>query len=472
MNLNTAFETFSAAQFAGQQLNADLQAKRDDHELRQQQLASAKQQMAMQANAQAQQQQFEQQRAGIIDKYDTMAKEQRVADGTDPDAEVEQQTAREAAMYRDIGKAALLTNPAMAEQYFKLADTSSGKAVERKKANLEITEKKTKDTAAFAGSVLAGGVSPDQAFAWVKDNLGLKAALAIPTDPVQAKAYWRSAQRQGMSATEQVENERKVEEFKQKQEQAAKEEADRREERQIRRAELAASREANLELRKQSLGLRREQFEEGGTVQHQRNIAAVEYGAEIARNLANVTKFASSTNGALFAGVPAGTSLLGALQGNAANKLTPEGEQMLKVAMGGMGLEMGQLMTSSGGRGVTQTLINELHEMMAYRASDTPMTKMFKMANAAELARVRLESTPEPRNPATKEKREQALAALKEYPTPAQIIEVAQRKGQKIAGAKELVSMKDKMKQAIAVGAEGTPTAPPPDVADLLNKYK
>ena len=122
MNLSAAFETFSAAQTAGQQINADLQAKKDDHELRQQQLASAKQQMAATAQAQDQAKQFEAQRAGIIADYDSTAAKLRIADGSDPDVQAQQQAGQEVQMYRDIGKAALLTNPAMAEQYFKLAD--------------------------------------------------------------------------------------------------------------------------------------------------------------------------------------------------------------------------------------------------------------------------------------------------------------------------------------------------------------
>ena len=129
-------------------------------------------------------------------------------------------------------------------------------------------------------------------------------------------------------------------------------------------------------------------------------------------------------------------------------------------------------MTSSGGRGVTQTLINELHEMVAYRASDTPTTKLFKIANAAELARVRLEATPEPSNPKSKEKREQALEALRSYPTPEQIIAVATKKGQSIPGAKALITTRDALKSAVrAPAVDGGAGGPTPEQKAALDKY-
>lgn len=466
-----SFLDFAAAQTAGQQINADLQAKRDDRELKQQQLESAKFQLSSQMQQQQSAQAFEQQRQAIVADYDATLKQRQVDSGQLPDDQKQASSQQEVEMYRKIGTAALTSNPAMAQQYFQLADTAQGKLVQQQKTNLEISEKKTKDAAAFAGTVLDGTVDSKQAFDWVKDNVSLKEALAIPTDPAKAKLYWAAKQKQGLTAAEQVSNTIKITEFDQKRQDAARDHADAQEEKRIRRAELANAREQTLELRKQTLDLRKKQYEEGGAIQRRQTIAAVNYGNETARGLDLVATMGATQTASVFGHMQDGTTILRALEQTGTNKLTPELQQIYQTATKGLGLELAQLATAGSGRAPVKDLISEMSAMVEARSGDKELEIMFKLANAADFAKTRLEAVPASPDPKIQAIREKAEASLSRYPHPKEIIALAAKKGVKLGKTQGVIeTLREKLDRTLGKAGDGTDH--PADITDILDKYK
>jgi hypothetical protein len=469
--MSFSFMDFAAAQTAGKQINADLQAKRDESAMRQQSLESQKFQMAQQMKQQESAQAFEQQRQAIVQDYDTTLKQQQIDSGALPDEQKQQAAQQEVEMYRKVGTAALTSNPEMAKQYFQLADTAQAKLTQTQKTNLEITEKKVKDTAGFAGTVLEGAVSPQEAFDWVKSNVGLKEAMAIPTDPVKAKLYWKSKQTQGLSAKEQVDNKIKLTEFQQKREDAARDHADLQADRLIRRQELANAREQTLELRKQTMDLRTKQYEEGGAIQRRQTIAAVNYANEAARGLDLVATMGAGQTASVFGHLQDGTTILKALESTGTNKLTPELQQIYQTSTKGLGLELAQLATAGSGRAPVKDLINEMSAMVEAHSGDKEFEIMFKLANAADFAKTRLEAVPASPDPKIQAIREKAEAALARYPHPKEIIALANRKGVKLGKAQSFTeSLRAKLDKTLGKAGDGTDH--PSDISDILNKYK
>lgn len=213
---NFSLAAAAAALYTGQKMNADLAQEQAQTQLVQQQTADRKQ------DAQFKQQQAVQQQAQaaamnkIITAYDTANQNAQVDAGTSPDAQKEQSITKEAGLYRTLGKTLVGSDPAKAESYFKLAETTSKQLADTQKTNLEIGEKRAKDTSAYAGAVLDGSVTPAQSFAWVRDNVSLKDAMSIPTDPTEARNWWKAKQTAGTSAEAQLANTRQVNEAAQR----------------------------------------------------------------------------------------------------------------------------------------------------------------------------------------------------------------------------------------------------------------
>lgn len=249
-----SMESFMAAQFAGQQLNTELANRKADTEMKQVQIQQIKQNQAAQQQQQQAQQSQQAQMAKLMSQFDTEQQAQQTETGAAPDGQKEAALTKESQMYRQIGKTFALSDPAKMESYMKMADSTDGRLQALQVANLKIGEKKTQDTAAYAGSVLDGTVTPQEAFKWVKDNVGLKDAMAMPTDPADYKNFWRQKQTQGLSAKDQVENRRKLEEDAQRAE-------DRKADRLLRdqtHRDAEADKAASRELLRSSIDSRKE----------------------------------------------------------------------------------------------------------------------------------------------------------------------------------------------------------------------
>lgn len=209
-----SLQAFMAAQFAGQQLNADLEDRRVTTQMKKaqiSQMAFAQQREQMQMDNMKQ---VQAQLAKLIGDHDNEQQAQQVDNGTAPDTQKEQQLTQEADQYRKVGKAFLVQDPAKSEAFFKMADTVDARRTKLSADNLKLQEKRVQDLASFAGSVLDGGVPAADAFNWVKEHVGLKAAMEIPADPAQAKAFWRAKQLQGTTAAEQLADARRISEDK------------------------------------------------------------------------------------------------------------------------------------------------------------------------------------------------------------------------------------------------------------------
>lgn len=207
---NLALQSFLAAQFAGSQLNAELQNRQEDAEIKKQQVMQYKQQSQMQQQQQEQQKAQTAALSKLVNDYDTDLHATQTSTGASPDAQKDQQYEKESAFYKNLGKSFLVSDPARAQSYYKLADDTMTKKAALDKSSLEISEKKAKDVASYAGAVLDGSQDSQQAFAWVKANIGLKDALAIPTDPQEYKNFWKAKQTAGVSAESQLSNARQI----------------------------------------------------------------------------------------------------------------------------------------------------------------------------------------------------------------------------------------------------------------------
>lgn len=242
-SIGSALAPALAAKANGDQMTANLDATKADTALKMQSLAMGQLQQ-QQMQQQMQQQQDTQQRIQqLAAGWDQQQQAAKVADGTAPDVAQEQQLHTQASQYRQLANAYLATNPTLAQSYSKLADAAEGKVGEVREQNMKLANEQAQKTASFAGSVLNGDVPPDQAFQWVKNNIGLQEAMSIPTDPTAAKAYWKSKQAQGLTAQQQITNAFNVQKQQDSNDQSDQEHEDRQAALRQQAADRAASRE-------------------------------------------------------------------------------------------------------------------------------------------------------------------------------------------------------------------------------------
>lgn len=251
---NFSMQSFMAAQFAGQQLTADLDNRKTDVEYKQAQIGQMAQVQARQNQELATQQDQRAQMTKLMGQFDQEKQAQQVETGKSPDQQKEASLTQEADQYRRIGKTFAMSDPARMESFMKLADGTETRLQTTQTKNLEIGAARSKSVASYAGAVLEGSASPQDAFTWVKDNVGLKDAMEMPTDPAEYKSYWRTKQIQGSTAQEQSENARKVaedarkaQERKDKLEEDEKDRADKRADRALAREDRRDSRASSAE---------------------------------------------------------------------------------------------------------------------------------------------------------------------------------------------------------------------------------
>lgn len=266
---NLSMQAFAAANFAGQQLNQELLNRKQDSEIKQQQVAEYQQNFQARQQQQLQSQQQQAAMAKIISEYDQENSVKQVQSGIAPDTQAEQQANREAKLYGDLGRSLLRTDPAKAQGYLQLESLAAGRQAEVASKNQQIQERRAKDVAAVSGAALAALEPPDdgnpppdigqvqkQYFDWVQKNVSLADAQSIPTRPADFKAFLRSKQEAGLTAAEQLRNKREQEDAAQKalDRKAALEE--RRQARLESQAALAANRETSLAIRQMAVQTR------------------------------------------------------------------------------------------------------------------------------------------------------------------------------------------------------------------------
>jgi hypothetical protein len=481
-------QAFLGAQYAGQQLNAELDNRKADVEMKQQQIAQSKNAMALQQQQQVQSQQQQAAMAKLIDNFDKDNQNKQVEDGATPDGEAEVKLEKQAGLYEQIGKTFLLSDPARAESFMKMADSARGKKAATEEANLRIGAKRAKDTASYAGAVLDGTQTPEQAFAWVKDNVSLKDALSIPTDPLEAKNWWKAKQTQGLSAAEQIQGQTEIrkeatraQERKETLEERRKEHADRERDIALSRDILRQGQKSAAEERALRHQERADALEKkwpggaagaGGNIQFRNTVAAVNYAAESVRGLKLVGEMGKGQSSGVFGHLATGEGIPSALAKTGGNRLTSEEQQIYQTATKGLGLELAQLATAGSGRGANQAVTKELSSMIEVIPGDTQFEAMFKLANAADFVRTRLKSVPKSSDPTIQATRDETDAELKKFPTPSAIIAAADAAKYKLKGG----TMKRKASMLEALGKAEASVAPggshPAEIQNLLDKYK
>ncbi len=483
---NFSMQAFAAAQFAGQQLNTELDNRRQDTEIKKQQVEQYKSQAAMQAQQQAQSKAQQEQMSKLINDFDQEHQAAQVANGDAPDGQAEQRANKEVERYRQMGNVFLLSDPTKASNFFKMADAAEGKKSEIAKRNLEIGEKRAKDTAAYAGSVLAGDVSPDEAFKWVRENVSLKDAMAIPTDPVEAKAWWRTKQTAGVSAEAQLANARQIKADEQREKDRKEAAAERRQnhldaerdhaaDRELRKMSikmLNESRIAALAARADAAAEKKATGSAGGNIQYRNTVAAVNYSAEAVRGLSLVGEMAKGQASSVFGHLASGEGVASALAKTGGNRLSNEEQQIYQTATKGLGLELSQLATAGSGRGPNQAVTKELNSMVEVIPGDTQFEAMFKLANAADFVKTRLKSVPKSSDPTIQATREETDAALAKFPSPSSILKAAEAAKYKIKG--KTIEKRQSMMEALFKAESSLPKAGehPEEVQSLLDKYK
>ncbi len=493
---NFSLEAFMAATNAGMQINQSMEEKQQDIELKKQAVQQNSMKMAMEKQQFDMQQKQQAAMQKLIADEDQKTTEKLVKSGELPDGEKEAAITKEVESYRQKAKIYLMGGDAKnAEAYSKMADSAEARKTTTEKKNLEIAEKRTKDLASYAGAVLEGDVTDQEAFETVKNKVGLKAALSIPADAAGKRKWWETKQKEGLTANEQLSKELAVKKSDEDRKERAREANQNAELKRMMIAATAANREnkaphteeiggkkyeydpenklkgTRLETDSRYVELGAGKSSQGDKTANRYTQGAVNAAAEAVRSLNIVsTMSAGLTAGALErAGDP--HTVLGSLTKVGGNKLTKEEAQMYQTTMKGMDLEMAQAATLGTGRAPTKAIIEEFGDMMVARPGDTKYETMYRIANGAGFLRTRLKTLPPHPDPGIQKVREETMKALEKYPVPEKIYEAAKAAGHKV-GKGQVEKSTQRLSEALAEVDKETGRGHPQEIQDLLEKYK
>jgi hypothetical protein len=450
------FGNFAANYFQGEQLIADLQDKQAATDLKKQQVEESKMQQIMQKNQLAQQQQqqaFLQKQLGAIDKGQKL---DAIASGAIPDADSVQMAQKAVKVYQAKAQAYELSGrPADAERYDQLAQTSQNKLEDLQAKALATKDKNVKDEGAFAGSVLQGSATPEEAFNFVKEREGLTPALKMmQMSPQEFQNYWKTKQISSVSASEQLtmaqtasrdaQNDKyKAAELKLNQQRVLQESQ-----------RLAIERESKVEKNPQVIEVNGKKYEfdptgKDGTrlstdskykmlgdanidkVVQRGTVNMMGAGSEVLRGLDTVGQMSAGLTSGQFAEVTDKHSFMSALQASSANRWSTDEQQMYKVSVAGMGTDLGQIIAGNGR--TNKTLNHEMQNLIDGVPGDGKYTSLFRLSNAAGIAKTRIENQPALSDPVEEQKRQELIKGLSKYPSPTEIANAARAAGQPIS---------------------------------------
>ena len=420
------------AYYRGEQLN--LQMEQDKANLEQTRLKSEFEKDALAQERQQQQQ--KQQSAQQLQKLFAAAKDSNngQAVGASQAAQIYSKAADEAASRGDFDGANELS---------KLAKGDEERAKEEAQAAAGRTQQYKEDAAHIAMEIAqsdtAGNPTPEQTrkltMAAINAGIPMK---DIPHDPVGFAAFAKNAQTMAMTSKEAQAAREKAMEFQQASQQKLEEFKEREETRRLAMQQNALLRESMLDLERERIEIAKDKAAKppgGGAIEARQTRAAVNYGNEVVRGLGTLTNMPAGTTTGVFAHLENPETILGAVAKSGANKVTPQLEQQLNVAGAGLGLEMAQIATVGSGRGANQAVIAEFQKMVVPQKGDTEATAMFRIANAADFVRTRLESVAEPTDPKLKAIYDRTMKELSRYPSPTAIIDEARKAGHPIPAA-------------------------------------
>jgi len=200
------------------------------------------------------------------------------------------------------------------------------------------------------------------------------------------------------------------------------------------REAMLADRQQALQMERERLDLDKQKFAEGGaTGQRQskqeadRVNAVVGNAAEAVRNLDVLSEMKIGTSNTPFANLH-DESFLDAFAKAGTNIITPANTQMLASAQGGLVSELTNInVIGPGTRGPTQARIEEMHKALDFQPGSPPIVNLFRFANAADIARVRLKNVPdELLSPSALASKKEQLEILDKIPSPKQVYKAAQ----------------------------------------------
>jgi len=460
-----ALDAAAAADFAGQQALLGQRQSQAELELRQQQIATAK------INNQLQQQALQNKTAMSQWLQSEQALQEEPTTNATGLAKLYGRASQQALLRGDFDGAQEMDR--LAKGQLDIAEKEGKTLEEARVRKAEALSTAAQDVLAdpspenhkkLVDAALASGVNP--------------ADIPLPSDP-KYKAFATQSAMAPLTGQKRLDYLEKVREHQEQERQRKQAEEDRHQERVEAQKDRAAARESLTEYHKESLAIRnqlaqsiiearKEKQAAGGEIRRRNTIAAVNYANETVRGLDLVGTMAKNQTGSIFAHLSSPDTLLNAVRNMSGNEQTPEIQQIYQTATKGLGLEIAQLATAGSGRSANKDVIKEMSDMVEAKPGDKDLEIMFKLVNAADFVRERLKAVPRSPDPEIQKTREEAEKRLEKYPSPAQVIEAATKKGIKLGTIKKMKSLRQSITDTLN---RQEAAAPPPDIQDLLNLY-
>ena len=465
------FNAAGAAFVAGQQINQKL-------ELGAEEIAQAKQQtaaMQMSNMAKQQQQQNQQQMAQWMKaNFDS---KQALAAAPEEQAKLFGQAANEALKRGDFAGAE------------KMQELAKSKMEDAKQVRLEQVAQQAQGQEELAKLAMEAEASPTQenAMALVQKAVqqGEDPSKIPPPNTPAFSAWVKNKETGSMTAKDRLAALEKKREFDD-QEKDRREKAKRDQETELERLRERAEdrrmsrqmQQEGLELRKMmvqsTLDARAEKKADMETYGSQKSQDAAEsvvgYAAEITRSMKLVGALAQGVTVGNFNDMGSPEGILQSLSREGTNRATPEQSQIYQTAMGAADVDIANIATG-GKYKASVAQIAEAKKMVEAHPGDTQLERAFRVANALEFTKTRLESLHKVRNPEVRKQLEEVKEAMKKFPSAESIAKLAQKKNVKLDGIQTASDLQKRFKD-LELGEDGggSNKASPASAASAANR--
>lgn len=415
-----SFRALAQAGFQGYQAFQDQQDRELQRQVQQQQI-------------QMRDMQIQEQRSALQEKQ-TMQNMLKEAFSQEDQAATEPEQLQQ--KYMSVANKALkLGQPDTAKQFIGLAEHQQKVADQRKQQLLE-DRQIAKEDVAQAALNLGDNPSPEKLQDLQVKLLRTGSFEQIPPVGTPEFKIWSDGlAKAALSSKDRIQQQIREKELANQAAEKEKERQLRAQERLEDKREAAADRASDRAFKLQLLQMQQAGKTEPGFAVQQRGAQQVTSAAgETLRSINTVGAFMENVTGTQFAHI-ADKSFTEANIKSFANRLTSPQSQAYNAAISGLGLEVAQAMTGGTGRAPTQALIGEMQDALGAKPGDTPFVVAYKLAQAAEMVKVRLESTPSPKDPKVAAANEKYMKELEAIPKPADLIRLA-NKNPKLWGEK------------------------------------
>ena len=415
-----SFRALAQAGFQGYQAFQDQQDRELQRQVQQQQI-------------QMRDMQIQEQRTALQEKQ-TMQNMLKEAFSQEDQAATEPEQLQQ--KYMSVANRALkLGQPETAKQFIGLAEHQQKVADQRKQQLLEDRQVARED-AAQAALNLGDSPTPEKLQDLQVKLLRTGSFEQIPPVGTPEFKIWSDGlAKSALSSKDRIQQQIREKELAN---QAAEKEKDRQlraQERLEDKREAAADRASDRAFKLQLLQMQQAGKTESGQAVQQRGAQQVTAAAgETLRSINTVSSFMENVTGTQFAHI-ADKSFTEANIKSFANRMTSPQAQAYNAAISGLGLEVAQAMTGGTGRAPTQALIAEMQDALGAKPGDTPFVVAYKLAQAGEMVKVRMESMPKPKDQNVVKAYDKYMADLEKLPKPSDLIALA-NKNPKLWGEK------------------------------------